>query len=634
MSGIYRKSFVSSSNSSKKKATQFKKGGKAWNKTAQRAPSTPVLTESHSAPSTITRLDSMVAMDVLTASELSSSSYPSSFSSSPLPYTLRPKPVTEKCNELQHTNENIIVNMGKMTELINHVHGFTCENARAKAEIVNRIGLCVSVSVKCSTCRLDVKPHQMSHTVKKDSGHHAGALNEMAVIPAVKTKMGLTDIHTVLACLDIKAPSLTVLQRKFNSLCDKMSDLNERQMIANQQYLKKITSLLPEKTAAIHTQFDVSYSRRPQGGSEKAEQSFGVIIDHSTCQKLPVAAAIANKHCKLRDCNHTGAKCTKTYCSDKSIASSERSLLHDTLDSVKDAGHITINSVTTDASTQLSKALRDFNTENHTNISHYKCFIHRVRTLEKHVRNLTLKSIPSTYDKRAYRQKLSQCVRARIRMELRNSRALKKSDHEFTRSSAAAIKIIACCLAGDHHSCRENSLVCKGHLRTYTTTSLPYGVHLELNRNDLDTVQNEINKIFDEEGLKSMCKLFNTNMCESLHSQVYRLAPKSISWSRNFPGLCHSAVHSATLGSSKSTIQLAEAAGIKVSQNSMLYVQLQSKDRLSKYHSKRKTTAEFKQRRYYLRKRKSYRSLFTNSLYSVEKAGSSTAQEHNYGLSS
>ena len=75
------------------------------------------------------------------------------------------------------------------------------ENARAKVKIVNRISLCVLVDLKCNTCRLDVKPHQMSHTVKKDSGHHAGALKEMAVIPAVKTKMGISDVHTILACL-------------------------------------------------------------------------------------------------------------------------------------------------------------------------------------------------------------------------------------------------------------------------------------------------------------------------------------------------------------------------------------------------------------------------------------------------
>ena len=131
---------------------------------------------------------------------------------------------------------------------------------------------------------------------------------------------------------------------------------------------------------------------------------------------------------------------------------------------------------------------------------------------------------------------------------------------------------------------------------------LPYGVHLKLCQRDLHLIQTEINKMFDEDGLKSMAKLYKTNMCESLHSTVYRLAPKLICWSRNFQALCHSAVHSPSLGQSQSTIQLAKAAGISVHKNSQFYRQLKLKDPSRRYDSERRGTHEYKQRRYILRK--------------------------------
>jgi len=362
----------------------------------------------------------------------------------------------------------------------------------------------------------------------------------------------------------------------------------------------------------IDAQYDVSYSSRPQGGSEKAVQSFAAIIEHTTARKLPIAAAVANKRCTKRSCDHTQERCKKNYSSDQSIASSERSLLHKALDDVKKPRLITLRSVTTDASAQLAKALRDYNSTNNSQIMHYKCFIHRVRTMEKHIRDLQLSSIPKAHDKHAYRQKLASSIRSRIRTELKTVRNLQKNDAAFIKSAAAAIQNITKCLSGDHRQCRlGKSYVCKSHLSTYSTSSLPYGVHLELKDHDLSLIQKEID-----------------------NSGVYFLAPKTSSYSRNFPALCHSAVHSASLGPSRSTLGLIKEAGIKVYRNSPMYVQLKLKDRRRKYHSKRKASPEYKQRRYFLRKRKSNRSLFANSLYSLEQAASPTATEHNYGLSS
>ena len=109
----------------------------------------------------------------------------------------------------------------------------------------------------------------MSDRVKKAKSPPAGALNEMAVLSAIKTKVCLTDITTVLTCLNIKAPSKKAMQLKFNAMCDKMTALNERLMGLNQEYLQHVTSLVLTNMG-IDVQYDASYSSRPHGGCEKA----------------------------------------------------------------------------------------------------------------------------------------------------------------------------------------------------------------------------------------------------------------------------------------------------------------------------------------------------------------------------
>ena len=462
----------SCNNSYKKRATQFKKGSRQLTDNVVEHEIEPEPTPSTSgcnAPKRC-RLTSQEAVDL------------ANISTSPdLPYTLRPKHVTDECPGIENTKmkENVIVNMRKVTELINHVHRFTCKKSRVSVDVVNRTGLCVSFAMKCSSCRFRLEPFQMSDTVKKAKGPPAGALNEMAVLPAIKTKVGLADITTVLICLNIKAPSKKAMQLQFNAMCDKMTALNERQMGLNQEYLQHVTSLVPTNMG-IDVQYDASYSSRPQGGCEKAEQSFAPLIEHSTTRKLPIAVRVANKHCRLKACDHNNAKCKKNYSSVDTIAASERSLLFDTLNDVRKRGHITLRSVTTDASQQLSRALKDFKANTNSNISHQVCFIHRGRTLQKHIRALKLTSIPTCYDKRMYQQKLASCIRIRIRMELKKARAVTKSDESFVLAGSRATGIIMKCLSAQHRLCREFSYVCRSHLASYTTSHLPFGVHLKL----------------------------------------------------------------------------------------------------------------------------------------------------------
>ena len=87
------------------------------------------------------------------------------------------------------------------------------------------------------------------------------------------------------------------------------------------------------------------------------------------------------------------------------------------LDKIKAAGILKVTSVTCDASAQLEKVVRNHSISSGHPIKHYHCFIHRLRTLQKKIKNITLSSLPCK-DRDNYSQRLATCIRTRVRLEL------------------------------------------------------------------------------------------------------------------------------------------------------------------------------------------------------------------------
>jgi hypothetical protein len=224
-------------------------------------------------------------------------------------------------------------------------------------------------------------------------------------------------------------------------------------------------------------------------------------------------------------------------------------------------------------------------------------------------------------------------VRARGRLELQNARSLKYEDNDFLSKCTLAFKNIIPCFSNNHSSCCTKSTVCQHHmaiLDKYNTKHLPYGKHLQLNKQDKENIKATFLKILDVKTIKAMAELFNTNRCESLHCTIFNYAPKFTCWTKNFSGLCHSATHSRTLGTCIATVKLANAIGINVKKSSRMFLQLKRMDTKRMYHSTRQKTTEYKQSRYFMRKRVQHRTEFLDSLYSG--VPSNLSKEHNYGV--
>ncbi|KAH3896183.1 hypothetical protein DPMN_020356 [Dreissena polymorpha] len=189
-----------------------------------------------------------------------------------------------------------------MLALIKDVHASGCKKPNMKMK-VTRAGLCVYICVKCSYCGFNSQTLPMSDTIQTARGPPAGFLNYLVAMPVLKSKIGMDDVATVLTWLNIKAPCKQTFQKKFNDLGQAQTELSDKQLELNQDYVANVmkkAGFEPE----VDIQFDVAYTCRPQGGCEKSTQSFGALVEHNTGQKLPLAIAMANKHCRKRYCRH------------------------------------------------------------------------------------------------------------------------------------------------------------------------------------------------------------------------------------------------------------------------------------------------------------------------------------------
>lgn len=147
-------------------------------------------------------------------------------------------------------------------------------------------------------------------------------------------------------------------------------------------------------------------------------------------------------------------------------------------------------------------------------------------------------------------------------------------------------------------------MVCTAHLESYNTNFLPYAKHIELNQTDSIQLYAVLQNDFSLQNLEKVSRLSTTNRSESLHHRVFTYAPKCTIWSRNFTGLCHSAVHSRTLGTGRSSLAIASLVGIKYKVTDPICKEMLKLDSNFTYHSQRKRSKQYKISRHLARKRK------------------------------
>lgn len=218
----------------------------------------------------------------------------------------------------------------------------------------------VCLRATCTNCGFHTGVHKLyTECTSNKRGPAAGCLNEGLSMATVKSKMGRTDVQMLMACLDIRAPSLTVINNKINKQCEKMIELNEKSMVENQKFAGQVATFIGEGNG-IDVETDTCFNNRNQTGYEAGTQSFSPVIEKTTGLNLPIAMATANKLCsKINMCTHENNKCSLTYTPDESISSSESKLTTKNIQKIHDLKIVSVKSLTSDASSQISKVVRE-----------------------------------------------------------------------------------------------------------------------------------------------------------------------------------------------------------------------------------------------------------------------------------
>ena len=527
---------------------------------------------------------------------------------------LRPKKREEetKSNRAEeesfHKDENGVLQMSKLTELygtfLKHF-GSDCKKPLPIVCCAERRGLCFILYCKCETCGFQSNPVKMFNECKTGSrGPASGEINEGLVMAAAKTKVGPTDLSFILACMNIKPLSQKTMYEKLNRLCDNMKELNETAMIKHQVFAKQYQET-SGRSSTVAVETDTSFNNRIQAGYEAGTASFSPMLEQTTGFHLPLSAAIYNKICKNPYCKHTTNTCSRNFSTEESMSSSERKALVQNLENVRNENIVEISSVTTDASAQAEKVIEEYRSRSsETKLEHNLCFVHRLRTLQKNLKKVRMTNLPvMSKDRDAYMQKLSYCIRIRARHELVRVQSHFGERH-FVTMSGRALRNILSCLSGDHVGCRTRSTACTAHLPSYSTSHLPLGQHLTLSDGDRRSLQDEICRTLSPAILAKLKTQRTTNRSETMHRRAFTYAPKNTVWSRNFPALCHSALHSSSYGTGRSTVILSESMNVHHSLDSPFSLAMNKRDARTVYDAKRTSTLEFKRKRYITRKQK------------------------------
>ncbi|KAK3107259.1 hypothetical protein FSP39_010477 [Pinctada imbricata] len=557
---------------------------------------------------------------------------PSSFGDELLkPFKLRPTKIDSTCfTEHPSVHENVIVNLHSLNNLvalfIDHANT-RCEYPTPQVVVTQRRGLCIQCKTVCRNCSYDPGESVKLYTECRvgTRGQMSGTINESLMLSTMKTKVGPSDLNFILSALNIKPPAYSLMYKKLNRLSDTMVKLNEKSMIRD---LKQSLGQSP----MISVETDTSYNNRMQAGYEASTTSFTPMIEQETGYSLPLSAVIYNKVCSSQTCSHENSdKCHRNYTEDESMSSTESKAAAENIKRIDNENIVRVKSVTTDASAQVQNAIKNHATQTGRPISHELCFIHRMRTVQKNIKKLQLPSIPLPKKQHSiYMQRLSTCVRHRVRRELVSAHRL-YGPSKFADKAWPAVSSIVRCFSGDHSCCKRVSLVCKAHLlQSYNSKFLPFGQHLKLNRDDLHIIQSTINNVLNKTVLEKLRNLSNTNKSETMHHRIFTYAPKSNSWQRNFRGMCASGLHSSKHGTGLSTIILSETINVKSEYSDPFHVQMIERDRKTNLHRERKRRDLYKIKRYNTRKQKCNRNIRCNSLYNLNDM--SIRHEHGYGL--
>lgn len=458
----------------------------------------------------------------------------------------------------------------------------------------------------CDTCNYRSKKFKLYEEIQTNKrGRKAAKINESVQAALCQTPLGHLGLRKIILGCNIRAPSAAGLQKRANSVLPKIVEINKKDMKNRRKRLIEINKHRGRKNpGSVNLQGDAAYNNPLYSGVGKtpfqpATQVVYSVAETETEDKSIIAVVAKNKLCSVHPVG-SGKQCTKECSSNITVMKSigdEYTWAKEALQDLK-GDDIEAKTFTTDPDSSAYRAATDLYEDNITNTDpeHFICTRHLVNNHRKNIKRNTdvLNVMPGRTKKE--REKLQNNFANDLadRCQSEFTQALEKFGGNFQKIQNKISHIcdaIISCYTGNHELCRRHSFVCKGGKKFWLSrrTFLPKKFRIYGSAANLDTIRKCVNYRLGPKALKQTRLNMNTQKVEGFNRSLRRSLPKNVTFTKNFEGRVHAAVHSVNLGPGESLIMICDQLGVPFSPGSTVETSLkkiQKDDKLQKQHKK------------------------------------------------
>jgi hypothetical protein len=478
-------------------------------------------------------------------------------------------------------------------------------------------GLNWKEGMKCSSCKYVSPVHKLYKEISGDSvtGRKSSTCNVGLQIGLSKTPIGNNTLRSILLAADIPAPSTSGLQKAANRVNAQLIKENKADMQQRRQTIIEVNTARGLPANSLSISGDGAFNNPLSSASgqtpwQPATQVTYVVTENVTKDKQVLSLATRNKLCskhhrvKNESCV-LNAECSATLKFSSPIGN-EKELAKECVRELN-SDNLAVTSLTTDADSAAYQAVKELHREGELetcpesflDTRHLSASQRRLIRGYKFVSDMMCSRTKSRRDKLA--SKFSVDCAARCNAEFNSAfRNHTGNVTSMKKALSQASDAIAHCYVNDHSKCGRKSFICKGGKSNWlnSTSSILSNCRdfkIEHTESNIQNLKKCIDLRLGPRAVEKTYLNLNTQKTEAVNKSLKNSLPRNRTFSRNFPGRAHSAIHSVNLKSSaKSVALLRNRLGCPVTRGSLVARQLQQINNQTQLSKEQKQTPKCK----------------------------------------
>ncbi|VDI03769.1 Hypothetical predicted protein [Mytilus galloprovincialis] len=406
----------------------------------------------------------------------------------------------------------------------------------------------------CNECSYHSKMFNLyNEVIAKKRGRRTAAINLSIQVALNHIAISTTGLQKLFLGSNIPAPSTSSMQHSANVVSEIIEEYNQKDLVQKRKLIKEINILRGDNPNIINIQADGMYNNPIYSGMGKtpfqpATQCTYNMLENNTYKHSIVSTRQVSKLCsnKSEHKTKTKVKSHKGHCSANiemhdSIGSEER-WAKDCLLDLKNDG-LEVQEITTDPDSSAFRAAESLFKAGTTNTQP----IHFLDT--RHV----------SANHRNFIKKMSGLK------EIMPARLVSEKDKMLKRF---ALDMAARCQAESTMLPLINSIwtLYGNSLKTWTEKSAYLKNNFKLNKseNTAALLRECVKYRLGPTMLNRTCKNTNTQKAEATNRAIRATVPSNVTFTRNYKGRVHTAIHNVNNGPGESIVKLCKAAGVPI----------------------------------------------------------------------